>query len=87
MQCLIDWDRPLDGQTSFGATIFRQDGSAASVVVSEFMFDGCLLTSDVTFAQGERLRLYRSGQGCILMTVTGVERAQVRTVFVTDCQV
>ena len=87
MQRLIDWDHPSDRRANFGATIFRQDGSAVSVVVSEFMFDGCLLSSDVTFAQGERLRLYRSGQGCILMTVTGLEGRQVRTLFVTDCQV
>lgn len=87
MERSIDWDRPSDGRVSFGATVFRQDGSAASVVVSEFMFDGCLLSSDVTFVQGERLRLYRSGQGCILMTVTGPEGGQVRTLFVTDCQV
>ena len=87
MERLIDWDRPSRGRASFGATVFRQDGSAASVVVSQFMFDGCLLSSDVTFVQGERLRLYRSGQGCILMAVTGHERGQVRTLFVTDCQI
>jgi hypothetical protein len=83
MERLIDRDPPPHGRASFGATVFRQDGSAASVVVSEFMFDGCLLSSDVTFVQDERLRLYQSGQGCILMTVTESEGGQVRALFVT----
>ena len=87
MQRLIDWDRSPLGRANFGATVFREDGSAASVIVSDFSYDGFLISSDVTFFPGERLRLYQSGQGCILMTVADRSGGQVRTVFVTDCQV
>ena len=87
MQRLIDLNHLPLGRASFGATVFREDGSAASVIVSEFSYDGCLLSSDVTFFEGERLRLYQSGQGCILMTVADCSTAHVRTLFVTDCQV
>ena len=87
MQRLIDWDRSPLGRANFGATVFREDGSAASVIVSDFSYEGCLLSSEATFFEGERLRLYQSGQGCILMTVADRSGGQVRAVFVTDCQV
>ena len=87
MQRLIDWDRSPLGRANFGATVFREDGSAASVIVSDFSYDGCLISSDVTFFPSERMRLYQSGQGCILMTVADRSGGQVRAVFVTDCQV
>jgi len=87
MQRLIGWARRSHVRSSFGATVFREDGSAASVIVSNLSYDGCLLSSDVAFFQGERLRLYQTGQGCILMMVADCSAGQVRTVFVTDCQV
>jgi hypothetical protein len=62
MQRLVDWDRSPLGHANFGATVFREDGSAASVIVSDFSYDGCLLSSDVTFFEGERLRLYQRGK-------------------------
>jgi hypothetical protein len=75
------------GCPSFGAMVFREDGSAASVVVSGLSFDGCSLCSDVQFSAGERLRLYRKGQGCIAMTVAECSAGQFRMLFLTDCQV
>jgi hypothetical protein len=87
MQRIIDWSRLSDRRANFGATVFREDGSAASVVVSDFSFEGCSLRSDVIFSPGERLRLYQRGQGCILMTATHCSGKSVRAMFVTDCQV
>jgi len=87
MQQRDDPDASTSARSSFRATVFRQDGSTASVTVSDFAFDGCLLSSDVTFDQGERLKLYQSGQGCILMTLADYADGQARMTFLTECYV
>jgi hypothetical protein len=70
-----------------GATVFREDGSAAKVTIIELTFDGCHALSGSAFVVGERLRIYQSGQGCIEAEVEWAsdDRAELR--FLTDCQV
>jgi hypothetical protein len=87
MQRQNDPDASTSERSSFRATVFRQDGSTASVTVSDFGFDGCLLSSEVTFVHGERLNLYQSGQGCILMTLADYADGQARMMFLTECHV
>ena len=87
MQQRDDPDACASARSSFRATVFRQDGSIASVTVSDFGFDGCSLSAEETFVPGERLKLYQSGQGCILMAIADCSGRQARTLFVTDCQV
>ena len=87
MQQRDDPDACASARSSFRATVFRQDGSTASVTVSDFGFDGCLLSSEVSFVQGERLKLYQSGQGCILMALADYANGQARMTFLTECHV
>lgn len=70
-----------------GATVFRADGSAATVTIVDLTFDGCQVLSAKMFVAGERLRIYQIGQGCIEAEVerTSDGRAELR--FLTDCQV
>ena len=58
MQQRDDPDACASARSSFRATVFRQDGSIASVTVSDFGFDGCSLSAEETFVPGERLKLY-----------------------------
>ena len=87
MQQRDDPDACASARSSFRATLFRQDGSIASVTVSDFGFDGCSLSAEETFVPGERLKLYQSGQGCILMTLADYVDGQARMTFLTECHV
>ena len=70
-----------------GATVFREDGTAAMMTIVDLTFDGCQALSAKTFVAGERLRIYRSGQGCIEAEVERVSDGRVELRFLTDCQV
>jgi len=83
-------DRPQGEMTCavpIGATVFREDGSAALVTLVDLKFDGCEAFSSETLVAGERLRIYQSGQGCIEAEVEWASDGRAEMRFLTDCKV
>jgi len=88
MRRLRDWEKGGKAcVVRVGATVFREDGSAATVTIVDLTFDGCQAVSAKTFVTGERLRIYQSGQGCIEAEVERACDGQAQIRFLTDCQV
>ena len=70
-----------------GASAIRSDRRAEAVTITQLSFDSCRISSDASFAVGERLRLQLPAQGWIEVEVEWMREGEAHLSFVVECKV